>query len=103
MVFESSNQNGSNSNLIQTFNRLTNEEKTDFLDLYDPGPGFKSLTELEIYFKNKFSSEDFKVARIFRVNAIGLGDDDTLRFESVYKNGSRLNHSCFPNVIWGGK
>merc|ERR1712001_635590 len=77
-------------NLMEAFNSLTPEDQTEYLNLYDPEPGMQAPSHPEL--GNRF----MKVVRIIVTNRIGVYGS----IGAIYKIGSRINHSCSPNVIW---
>ena len=89
--------------LNASFNLLTPEEKKDFLDLYDPGPEHDKSLELYVSLQTELTQEEAKMVGIFQINGVkvcGYGSTEPIMMSAVYKTLSRLNHSCYPNVVW---
>lgn len=77
---------GTIESVLSAFSQLSSEQQAAYLDLHEnASPAFRALPYLP-----NFSSTSQKIYAIWTVNHFGYGD--------IYMIGSRINHSCNPNV-----
>lgn len=73
------------STLLEKFTKLGEKDRRKIESLYDSDPD---------------GAEENKVLRIFNSNSIQVGSSGEVA--GLYPTVARINHSCFPNVVWSG-